>query len=148
MYKKVSLVIAVAAVGLLLLSSTNAERQQDRRTLWAAVSVSEPVFEVGWTKNLQINFALVNDGRETINPTITSSEIIVNGMALKDSAFIFGNGPRDTRWNALPPGDSLRFGYAMGDRFKEPGIYTVSWKGNGFESSAVVFRVLPKKDGR
>ena len=148
MYKRISLVIAVVAVGLLLLSRTNAERQQDHRTLWAAVSVSEPVFEAGWTKNLQINFALVNDGRETLNPTIASSEIIVNGEALKDSAFIFGNGPKDARWKALSPGDSLRFSYAMGDRFKEPGIYTVSWKGDGFESAAVVFRVLPNKDGR
>ena len=148
MYKKIYLVIAVAAVGLLPLRSMNAERQQVNGALWAAVSVSEPVFEAGSPKNLQINFALVNDGRETINPAIASSSIIVNGAALKDSGFILGNGPRDARWDALPPGDSLRFGYVLGDYFKEPGIYTVSWKGDGFESSAVVFRVLPNKHGR
>jgi hypothetical protein len=148
MYKKISLVITSAALGLLLLSRADAERGQDHRTLWAAVSVSEPVFEAGGTKSLQINFALANDGRETISLPIDTSEIIVNGEALKDSALILANGPRDARWNALPPGDSLRFGYAMGDRFKEPGIYTVSWKGDGFESPAIVFRVLTNRHGR
>jgi hypothetical protein len=33
----------------------------------------------------------------------------------------------------------------LGDYLKEPGLYRVSWKGAGFQSSEIVLRVLPEK---
>jgi hypothetical protein len=33
----------------------------------------------------------------------------------------------------------------MRDSFKEPGVYRIKWKGEGFEASEVVFRVMPRE---
>src|SRR5262249_54659957 len=92
-----------------------------------------------------ITFTLVNDGNQVIDPKIPSARIVVNGKPLPDSGLIFGNGPRDARFTALPPGDHLLFGYALGSHFKKPGVYRVHWEGEGFRSPEVVFRVLPKQ---
>jgi hypothetical protein len=35
---------------------------------------------------------------------------------------------------------------ALGRYFKEPGIYKVSWRGEGFEAPTIVFRVMPRKN--
>jgi len=42
-------------------------------------------------------------------------------------------------------GDHLCFSYALGDHFRKPGIYRVTWRGTGFRSPEVVFRVLPDR---
>ena len=114
--------------------------------LWAAISVSHPVFDKGVTGDpFMIHFALVNDGDKTINPDVESSRLLVNGKDLKGWDFIIANGIRDDSWYALPPGDYLAFGYALGERFEKPGVYKVSWKGKGFASNEIVFRVHPTK---
>ena len=143
MYRKSLFIIALFASGLLLFSWARAN--QERPKLWAALSVSRPLFHAGSTKELLIHFTLVNDGIKPIDPKIESSKIIINGEELENSGIILGNGPRDARWNALPPGDTLEFAYALEDSFKKPGIYRVSWKGKNFETSTIVFRVMPYK---
>lgn len=144
MYRKSILIITVFISGISLVSWARANQEQPK--LWASLSVSRPLFHAGWTKELLVYFTLVNDGSETIDPKIESSKIIINGVEVKDSGFIFGNGPRDKRWRALPPGDSLEFTYALEKYFKEPGIYRVSWKGEHFETPTIVFRVMPSKN--
>ena len=86
---------------------------------------------------------MVNDSDKTIDPKIAESRIVINGEVLADSARILTNGPRDTRYGALSPGDLLRFVFALGDHFERPGVYRVSWWVEGFKSPEVVFRVLP-----
>jgi hypothetical protein len=112
--------------------------------LWAALALNHPVYEQGQTKDLSIEFTVVNDGDRVVDPKIAESRIIINGEDLADSARILGAGPRDARYGALPPGDHLRFVYALGDYFKRPGVYRVSWRGEHFRSPEVVFRVLPR----
>ena len=146
MRKRILPCVGVLSLGFLLLNWASVEQDRSRPRLWAAISVSEPLFQEGWTKDLSIHFTLVNDGGETLDPQLTASNIIINGKELKETGFILGNGPRDARWNALPPGESLRFNYALGEYFKEPGIYEVAWKGKGFEAPAIVFRVMPRKN--
>ena len=116
-----------------------------RGGLWAALGVNHAVFRRGEAKGLNVEFTLVNDGEAIIDPKIGESRIVVNGEELADSGLILGNGPRDARFAALPPGEHLRFGYALGDHFQEPGVYRVSWRGANFRSPEVVFRVLPEK---
>lgn len=143
MYRKSIFIIAVCVSGLLFFSWVDA--RQERPSLWASISVSRPLSPAGWTKDLSIHFALVNDGSKTVDPKIESSKIIVNGKELEDSGLILGNGPRDKRWNALPPGESIEFNYALESYFKEPGIYRVFWKGDGFETPIIEFRITPYK---
>jgi hypothetical protein len=116
-----------------------------RGGLWVALGVNHVVFRRGDAKGLDVEFSLVNDSEETIDPKIAESRIVVNGKELVDSGLILGNGPRDARFAALPPGEHLQFGYSLGDYFKEPGVYRVSWRGANFRSPEVVFRVLPEK---
>ncbi len=123
-------------------SATTPPATEPNGGLWAALGVNHPVFDQGAVKDLNIEFTLVNDGPETVNPKLTESQIVVNGKALEDSAFILGNGPRDGRFEALPPGNSLRFGYALGKYFETPGVYRVAWRGGNFQSPEIVLRVL------
>jgi hypothetical protein len=120
--------------------------QVEKKKLWASISVSHPVFVKGVASEpFMIHFALVNDGDKPVNPDLGSSQLLVNGKKLKDWQFIVSQGPRDARWQALPAGDYLAFGYALGKHFEEPGTYKVSWKSQGFESPEIVFRVMSKK---
>ena len=144
MYRKSILIITVFISGISLVSWARANQEQPK--LWASVTVNRPLFHSGWTKELSLHFTLVNDGSETVDPKIGSSKIIINGVELKDSGFILGNGPRDKRWRALPSGDSLEFTYTLEEYFKTPGIYRVSWKGENFETPTIVFRVMPLKN--
>jgi hypothetical protein len=97
---------------------------------------------------------LVNDSDKTIDPELGSSQLLVNGKELGDDwSFQMANGIRDDRFEALPAGDHLAmtisfgrdFQGALGRHFREPGIYRVSWKGKGFQSPEIVFRVMPRK---
>ena len=113
-------------------------------SLWGALSVNHAVFKQGQTKDLRIEFTLVNDGDKAIDPKIAESRIVINGKEVVDPGLILGSDHKDVRFNALPPGDHLQFGLVLGDRFKEPGIYRVSWKGTGFQSPEIMLRILPE----
>ncbi|HEU0143483.1 MAG TPA: hypothetical protein VFQ47_01740 [Nitrososphaera sp.] len=147
MYRKI-LLVAMVAFALAWQFPNQANAQQQSLNLWAAISVSDPLFRESWTKDLTIHFTLVNDGNEIIDPKIESSKIIINGEALESSGFIFSNGPRSKNWNALAPRDALRFSIGLNEYFKKPGIYKVSWKGQNFEAPQITFRVMPSKSNR
>jgi hypothetical protein len=115
-------------------------------SLWAGLSVNHPVFRADQTKDLRIEFTLVNDSDKPIDPKITKSQILINGKELGHSGLILSSVQKGDRSKSLPPGQSLRLDCLLGDWFKEPGIYRVSWKGSGFQSSEIVLRVLPKED--
>jgi hypothetical protein len=117
--------------------------QNKAAILWAGLSVNHPIFRAGQTKQLRIEFTLVNDGDKMIDPKIPESKIIIDGKELGESGSILSSIQKGTRFKALPPGESLQFDCPLGDRFKEPGIYRVSWKGAGFQSSEIVLRILP-----
>ena len=130
MYRRSIVIIALCVSGLSLVGWASANQEIPK--LWASISVGRPLFYIGGTKELAIHFTVVKDGKKTIDSKIESSKILINGVALEDSSFILGNGPRDGRWHALPPGDSLEFTYALENYFKKPGVYEVSWKGEHF----------------
>jgi hypothetical protein len=118
------------------------------RALWAALAVKHAVFDPGETRDMTIEFTLINDGDTVLDPQIGKSRIIINGKELPDSGLILGSGPRDAVFRALPPGARLQFGSALGKHFGEPGVYRVSWLGEDFRSPDVVFRVLREKAPR
>ena len=113
-------------------------------SLWAGLSVSHAIFKAGQTKDLRIEFTLVNDGDKVIDPKIADSRIVINGKERTDSGSIFSSVEKGARSRALSPGDSLQFRLPLGDQFKEPGTYRISWKGAGFHSPEIVLRILPE----
>jgi hypothetical protein len=114
-------------------------------SLWAGLTVNHPILRAGQTKDLRIEFTLVNDGDEAIDPKIPDSRIVINGKELSDSRLILGSVQKGARFRALPPGESLQFDCLLGDQFKHPGVYRVSWKGAEFHSPEVVLRILPDR---
>lgn len=146
------LVLALVTVGVSLAAGVARVGQ----SLWAAISVSHPVFDADVISEdpFLIHLALVNDGDKIIDPELESSQLLVNGKELgADWSFTISIGPRDHRFQALPPGDHLAMTYSLGRdfqgvlgrHFREPGIYRVSWKGKRFQSPEIVFRVMPRK---
>jgi hypothetical protein len=123
------------------MGSTSVQPKTDN--LWAALSINHALFVTGQTKGLKIEFSLVNDGDKVIDPKIADSRIVINGKELAESGLIFGGVPNDVRIKPFAPGKTLQFNVLIGDHFKEPGIYRVSWKGSDFQSSEVELRILP-----
>ena len=108
------------------------------------MSVNHAIFKAGQTKDLRIEFTLVNDGDKVIDPRIADSRIVINGKERTDSGLIFSSVQNGDRFKALSPGESLQFSLPLGDQFREPGTYRISWKGDGFHSPEIVLRVLPE----
>jgi hypothetical protein len=119
--------------------------QPNAGNLWAALSINHPIFKAGQIKDLRIEFSLVNDGDDVIDPNIAESHIVINGKEFTETGLVFGSVPKHVRIKTLAPGESLQFDVLLGDHFKEPGIYRVSWKGSDFQSSEVVLRILAEK---
>ena len=131
---------------LRLLPPSSATTDQPKAgSLWAGLSANHPIFKAGQTKDLRIEFTLVNDGDKVIDPKIAESRIVINGKERTDSGLIFSSVEKGTRSRALSPGESLQFSLPLGDQFKEPGTYRISWKGAGFHSPEIVLRVLPEE---
>jgi hypothetical protein len=113
--------------------------------LWAAVGVSQSVFQLHEAEKMAVSFIVVNDGQTEANPHVESSHLFINGVEPKDWIMVIGNGLRSSYFWALPPGKILSFGYQLGPRyFSKPGIYTLRWESQNFSSSTVTFRVLPE----
>ncbi len=136
----------VAAQGIV---QNKAPEQKPAHTLWAAISTNKPVYfqpkDARFREGFTVFFGLVNDGQKTVDPKIGESHLLINGVEPKDWDDTINNGIRTTRFEALPPGENLEFTYALGDYFREPGIYKVVWKGKDFESPVMTLRVLPAK---
>jgi RNA polymerase sigma factor (sigma-70 family) len=110
--------------------------------LWAALGVGRPLFQVGEKGGPKLTFGLVNDGDKAIDPKISSSKMLVNGKALPGFMRALDR-PNEARFRSLPPGDYLLFTVVLGDYFKKPGVYRLSWEAEDFRAPELVFRVLP-----
>ena len=112
--------------------------------LSATISVPQSVFHVKELEKLVVNFTVTNSGKATLDPDIISSQLYVNGAVPPEWINTIGNGLRSSQFNALPPGQTLQFGYQLGPSyFAKPGIYKVQWKGAHFETPEITFRVVP-----
>jgi hypothetical protein len=65
--------------------------QKNPGSLWAGLSVNHLVFKSGQTRDLRIEFTLVNDGNKVIDPKIPESQIVINGKELSDSGMILSS---------------------------------------------------------
>jgi hypothetical protein len=120
-----------------------AQPQSKQVTLWAGISVAQPIFGGDGVERLQISFGVVNDGSVTVDPRIGASHLSINGVEPNDWVLIINNGIRTPEFKALPPGRFLSFSYPLRRYFEKPGIYTVRWWGETFSAQPITFRVLP-----
>jgi hypothetical protein len=133
-----------SAQAALVASELGSTDQPKAGRLWAGLSVNHAIFKSGQTKDLRIEFTLVNDGDKVIDPKIAGSQTVINGKERTDSGVIFNRVQNGDRFKALSPSETLQFSFPLGDQFKEPGTYRISWNGAGFHSPEIVLRILPE----
>ena len=97
--------------------------------------------------NVQLSFLLLNDSGTDIALKPESWKIVINGKELEDSEMIFDKGFASVK--GLPPllpGQSAAFMEFLPTKqyFPHPGKYTLSWKGDGFESSSITITIPAK----
>ena len=95
---------------------------------------------------VMVLLVLLNDSDKPIDVQAASWKIVINGTELKDSGFIFGNGPMPVDgYTSLKPGDNYELGKGLpiSKYFIDPGDYTISWKAEGFQSSTITVTVPP-----
>ena len=82
--------------------------------------------------------AVTNRGGETIDTRVRHSELRVNGELLQTWGLAIGNGSRDEREYALPPGERVEFARVLGrELFDGPGDYEVVLNVLGVDSDPV-----------
>lgn len=97
---------------------------------------------------VMLTFILLNDSDAPLNAIEGGWQIVIDGKELKDSDFIFGNGPTPIGgYGILKPGESYELGKGLelSRYFSEEREYKVSWKGKRFQSSTITVRVTAKQ---
>ena len=129
---------AVAAAGA-------GDKEKPPPKLWAGVSASSPnstsnaLFTVREAERLMIGFAVVNDGADPVPFERGETELVINGKPLAGFGEVFRKGPV---WDRLVPGKPFSAALGLGKHFAKPGVYKVQWRGKGFESAVLEFRVV------
>lgn len=100
----------------------------------------------GYTEpaHVQLVFLLINDSDSAIAVKAGSWRIVIDGVELQESDWLFGNGPMPTGgWTILQGGQYYELGKALptDKYFPYPGEHKVSWRGEGFRSSTISIRV-------
>ena len=158
MVRRLSILFAATLIGFSLILGGNQKTESGYQKtessaphVWAAIAVNDPLPAEGGTNQIVFTFAVFNDGvvAVAVNPCIGRSTFVINGALLEGKdlewfSFNLGNGPRSV--DPLPPGSgtSITRG-GFGAFFQKPGIYSVVWKSDCFESPPVVFRVTPRE---
>lgn len=96
-------------------------------------------------EHVEFSFLLLNDSDTDISLKPESWKIVINGKELEDSGMIFDSGPDSVKGYHPPvqPGGTYGLIKFLPTKkyFPHPGTYTVSWKGNGFESSTITLAI-------
>jgi hypothetical protein len=90
------------------------------------------------------SFLLINDSDSAIDAKERSWKIVIDGVELQDSGFIFGDGPMPPGgWTTLETGQYYELGKALSLRryFPEAGEHKISWKGDGFRSATITIKI-------
>jgi hypothetical protein len=65
--------------------------------------------------------------------------LLINGKTLSGFEDAFREGPR---WAQIEPGKPFSAAIGGGKPFTQPGVYKIQWRGKGFESALLEFRVV------
>jgi len=93
--------------------------------------------------NWALYLRITNLTTHPINPRVDDSVLTVNGQSAGMTwSLAIGNGPRDARFERLPPGRTIEAGRAMqGSLFHGPGVYALQLRIGGNVSVPLVVRV-------
>ncbi|HEY9678914.1 MAG TPA: hypothetical protein V6C76_12975 [Drouetiella sp.] len=111
--------------------------------LQASISSNKSTFTTANIKQLTIFFELKNVTSKTVNPEIPATVLVIDDRVYRDSAWMFSNGPRDARFKALPPNDTLSFSYVLDDVIKTSGEHKIVWRGANQNDALLKISVKP-----
>jgi hypothetical protein len=148
-----SKLLPIAAVLVTTLVSFTAAQQRTEKScggLHAAIRGELVRRDAPYTQPpfVMLTFILLNDSEVPVNAVAGGWQIVIDGKELKDSGFIFGNGPGPVGgYGILKPGESYELGKGLelSRYFPEEREYRVSWKAKGFQSSTITVTVTPKR---
>jgi hypothetical protein len=89
------------------------------------------------SEDVELSFILLNDSDEAVDVGAGSWTLVVDGVPLKDSGMLFGNGPEPSGgYRILRPGKHYEFSkaFSVAKYFSGPGKHEIYWKGHGFQS--------------
>ena len=87
---------------------------------------------------LTVRVSVENGGEETVDLQLPSSTLTVDGRPLQAWNLAIGNGARDARESALPPGDSIAATRVLGGSLvNEPGEHEIAIEVCGVRSDPV-----------
>lgn len=121
----------------------HSDERSSGKSLVAKLELSQSSPTVETVPDMFVKFSVKNQGKASVDTALTQTELVIDGKPFEQSAQLFGNGPRDARFAALPAGDTLDFSYARGYYFRQAGEHTLLWRGQGFEPVQIKFRVAP-----
>jgi hypothetical protein len=92
----------------------------------------------------RIAWMSITDSDSAVDVKAGSWKIVIDGVELQDSDFIFGNGPMPMGgWTTLQAGQYYELGKALpiSKYFPREGEHKVSWKGDRFRSSTITIKI-------
>jgi hypothetical protein len=86
--------------------------------------------------SLRVDVSITNEGSETIDTQLPSSTLLVDGRPSSSWNLAIGNGARDARESALPPGQTVQAARIMGDDLvRDPGEHEILLEVRGVPSA-------------
>ncbi len=97
-------------------------------------------------KDFKISLAATNQGREIIDPQLHRAQLLVNGKESKVWSLAIGNGKREAKWFALPPGETVSMTWSsMGESLLTgPGVFTLTLRFDEMQLAPLQVQVLAK----
>ena len=101
-------------------------------------------FTMSERRIFKISLAATNQGGETVDPQLHRARLLVNGEESKAWSLAIGNGKREAKWFALPPGETVSMTWSsLGDSlFTRPGLFTLVLDFDETQSAPIQVEVL------
>jgi hypothetical protein len=95
-------------------------------------------------KNFKITISATNRGGATVDPELHRAKLLVNGKESRAWSLAIGNGKRETKWFALPPGETVSMTWSsLGESLLAgPGEFSLVVLFHGKESVPTRVQVL------
>ena len=95
--------------------------------------------------SFKLTLSATNTGGQVANPELHRAELQVNGQRSQVFGLAVGNGKREARWYALPPGETVSQTWSsLGESlFPHPGEYALVLGHRGSQAKPVQVQVQP-----
>jgi hypothetical protein len=113
--------VAPAATGSGLAHPQGAAMQP---TLAVKLLASPTQLTLAERDKFMVGIEVTNRGKVTVDPQMSTGELTANGERSMAWSLAINNGLREPKWSALPPGETIKMSWPLGDAlFDKPGAY-------------------------